>query len=226
MPHTDKRTGFRKWLRRMLLLFIGMLVTGLLCAGIAEGWTWALSHGRCHDNPEACSENSVGLVLGCAQYIRRGHRNYFYLKRMEAAANLWKSGKVRCLIVSGDNRAMNYNEPRDMRRSLIQLGVPAERIVCDFAGICTYDSVARASRIFGANKLIIVSQESHAERAVAIARHLNIEAEGLNAPRFAITRSALIRSYLRERAARIAMVYDFITNRTPHHLGAPEPLPY
>lgn len=198
---------------------------GFLCLGVAEGWTWALADGHCHDKPEDCAENAVGLVLGCSKYIRRGHRNYFYLKRMEAAATLWKSGRVRCLIVSGDNRALNYNEPRDMKCSLIELGVPAERIVCDFAGICTYDSVVRARQIFGADRLIIVSQESHAERAVAIARHLGIEAEGLNAPQFAITRSARMRAYLRERAARVSMVYDFLSNRTPRHLGERESLP-
>lgn len=216
----------RKHLLRLLWVMCGLFVCGLLCQGIAEGWTMALSGGKCHDTPDECRPDSVGLVLGCSKYIRRGQRNYFFIKRMEAAAALWKSGRVRCLIVSGDNRSMSYNEPRDMKRTLIEMGVPAERIVCDFAGICTYDSVARAKKIFGADRLIIVSQESHAERAVAIARHLGIDAEGLNAPQFAITRSARMRAYLRERAARVAMVYDFISDRTPHHLGKQEPLPY
>lgn len=226
MKLLSQHPRLQRYLRRLLIA--GACAVGViaLSIGIAESWTWALSRGRCHDTPAACADNAVGLVLGCSKYIRRGYRNYFYLKRMEAAAELWKSGKVRCIIVSGDNRAMNYNEPRDMKKSLIELGVPADRIVCDFAGICTYDSVARAHLIFRADKLIIVSQQSHAERAVAIARHLDIEAEGLNARRFAITRSAQLRAYLRERAARIAMVYDFLTSRTPHHLGAPETLPY
>lgn len=213
-------------LRRFLELCLwGVPAIGLLI-GLSEGWVLLLSHGRCHDSVAECQPNSVGLVLGCSKYIRRGYNNYFYVNRMKAAAELWRSGKVRCLIVSGDNRAMNYNEPRDMKNSLIQLGVPADRIVCDFAGICTYDSVVRANKIFGADKLIIVSQEPHAERAVAIARQLDIEAEGLNAPSFAMKRSALIRFYLRERAARISMVYDIITNRTPHHMGQPVRLPY
>ena len=86
--------------------------------------------------------------------------------------------------------------------------------------------MVRANRIFGADHLIIVSQESHAERAVAIARHLGIDAEGLNARQFDITRRARLRAWLRERAARVAMLYDFLTNRTPRHLGKPEPLPY
>ncbi len=216
----------RLWIRGLLICCGCLVLAVLLSIGVAELWICALAGGQCHERAEDCTADSVGLVLGCSKYIRRGHRNYFFLKRMEAAAELWKSGRVRCIIVSGDNRAMSYNEPRDMRKSLIELGVPADRIVCDFAGICTYDSVVRANRIFGAERLIIVSQESHAERAVAIARHLDIEAEGLNAPRFAITRSAQIRAWLRERAARVAMVYDFLTSRTPHHMGAKETLPY
>lgn len=216
----------RRWLRRIILSACCGLLLILLPIGVAELWTWALASGRCHDKPTDCRPESVGLVLGCSKYLRKGYRNYYFLKRMEAAANLWKSGRVRCIIVSGDNRARNYNEPRDMRLSLMALGVPADRIVCDFAGICTYDSVVRARHIFGAEQLIIVSQESHAERAVAIARHLDIEAEGLNAPQFATTRRARLRAYLRERAARVAMVYDFLTNRTPRHMGKKETLPY
>ncbi len=216
----------RLWIRRLLMCCCGVLLAGVLCIAVAELWIHALANGQCHDRAEDCAADSVGLVLGCSKYLRRGHRNYFFVKRMEAAAELWRSGRVRCIIVSGDNRAMNYNEPRDMRKSLIELGVPADRIVCDFAGICTYDSVVRANRIFGAQRLIIVSQASHAERAVAIARHLDIEAQGLNAPRFAITRSAQVRAWLRERAARVAMVYDFLTSRTPHHMGKKETLPY
>ncbi|MBQ3218134.1 MAG: YdcF family protein [Akkermansia sp.] len=226
MDALRKRSRLRTWLRRLALTGGCAVAALLVLIGVAELWTWGLSGGKCHDTPAACRADSVGLVLGCSKYIRRGYRNYFYIKRMEAAAELWKSGRVRCLIVSGDNRAMNYNEPRDMRNSLISLGVPADRIVCDFAGICTYDSVVRANRIFGADHLIIVSQESHAERAVAIARHLGIDAEGLNARRFDITRRARLRAWLRERAARVAMLYDFLTNRTPRHLGKPEPLPY
>ena len=113
---------------------------------------------------------------------------------MQAAAELWKSGKVRCIIVSGDNREEDYNEPADMEDDLVKLGVPRNKIVRDCAGLCTYDSVYRAKHVFGADKLIIVSQEAHVSRAVTIANHLQIEAEGLNAPLIPITRSAKLRA--------------------------------
>lgn len=197
----------------------------LLCIGAAEAWTYALADGLCHKQAQACPADSVGLVLGCSKYLSNGYRNYYYLGRMKAAAELWKSGRARCIIVSGDNSRSDYNEPGDMKESLIRLGVPADKIVCDYAGLCTYDSVMRANRIFGAEKLTIVSQPGHVRRAVAIARHLGIEAEGLDAPMPPISRASSVRAIVRERGARLAMVYDFITQRTPTHMGPAERLP-
>lgn len=219
-----KRTIVRRLWQLLGLVCAGVLALGLLI-GIAEGWTRKLAHGRCHDTPAACPADSVGLVLGCSRKLRNGRTNMYFTGRIQAAAQLWRSGRVSCLIVSGDNRTHQYNEPDDMRAALVAQGVPANRIVCDYAGLCTYDSVARAKLIFGARQLIIVSQADHAERAVAIARHLDIPAAGLKAPLVPVNRPTFLKQYLRERAARIAMVYDFITFRTPRHLGQPESLP-
>lgn len=215
-----------KGLRCLLLAFLGLVCAALLCLALSEGWTYFLSRGRCHEQVQACPQGSVGLVLGCSKYLRRGFRNSYYTGRMEAAAALWKSGRVSCIIVSGDNRHKSYNEPRDMKDSLVELGVPADKIACDYAGLCTYDSVMRANRIFGAKKLTIVSQPAHVQRAVAIARHLGIQAEGLHAPLPPITRRSRLRAFIRERGARVAMLYDFITHRTPTHMGKQESLPH
>jgi len=175
---------------------------------------------------ENAPERTVGLVLGCSPRLRHGRANYYFTGRMEAAEALWKSGKVRGLIVSGDHSSRYYNEPRAMKEDLIRRGVPPERIVCDYAGVCTYDSVARAKKIFGADSLTIISQPAHVRRAVAIARHLELDAGGVEAPLAPLNRASTLRQYLRERGARLAMVYDFLTCRTPSHLGAPEPLPF
>ena len=216
---------FSKLLRCFLFAVIGL---GLLCAlavGTAELCTYCAANGRCRDRAEDCSAGGVGLVLGCARYLGPGRTNFYFSGRMQAAAELWRSGRVRCLIVSGDNRFRSYNEPREMRRALVALGVPSNRIVCDYAGLCTYDSVVRAHRIFGAQQLVIVSQPEHAARAVAIAHYLGIPAEGLNAPLKPTTRSSRFRHFVRERGARVAMLYDLITGRTPRHMGAQETLP-
>lgn len=216
----------RKVLRWLLGIVLGIMTLGALCVGLAELWTLIGSCSDCHDTPQECeSENAVGLVLGCSKYLAKGQLNYYYEGRMQAAADLWKSGKVRCIIVSGDNRVKNYNEPATMRKSLIEMGVPAEKIVQDYAGLCTYDSVYRAKHIFNADKLIIVSQPDHVSRAVAIASYLDIEAEGLNAPLRDISTGAASRAWLRERGARVKMVYDLLFSDGPTHMGDPISLP-
>lgn len=214
--------------RRVLLKLLWPVLIGTLLLGcaVAEVWTRSLSRGRCHDKPMACAPHDVGLVLGCSRTLANGRTNMYFTGRIQAAADLWRSGRVRGFIVSGDNRTHHYNEPDDMRAALVAMGVPAERIVCDYAGLCTYDSVARAKLIFGAQSLIIISQASHTQRAVAIAQHLNIPATGLNAPLVPVNRPTFLKQWLRERAARVSMVYDFLTFRRPRHLGHPEPLPF
>lgn len=219
-------------LRRILRILMGIILCIVLMGGacvlVAESWTYFSTADACHDTPQECtSSQAVGLVLGCSKFLdlKRTRRNYYFKGRMEAAAELWKSGKVRCIIVSGDNRSDDYNEPADMEADLVKLGVPRDKIVRDHAGLCTYDSVYRAKYIFGADKLIIVSQKEHVSRAVTIANHLNIEAEGLNAPLIPITNSAKLRAWVRERAARVSMVYDLLSDRVPEHMGAPISLP-
>ncbi len=217
--------ALRRWGLRALLFALALGAGVLLLLAAAEGWTYAHAHGHCSSSTELCPQDSVGLVLGCSKYVRRGHPSPFFMGRMEAAAQLWQSGRVRCLIVSGDNRHHSYNEPRDMKNELIARGVPAERIVCDFAGLCTYDSVVRARRVFGAESLAIVSQPAHAARGVAIARSLGIEAVGYEAPLAALGRRARLRQWARERAARVAMLLDLMVNHAPRHLVEPVALP-
>lgn len=202
-------------------IFLSML---LIIIG-ADIYTNAMSSGLCHKNTENCRMGDVGLVLGCSKQFSRGVPSLYFEGRMEAAARLWKSGKLSCIIVSGDNREIYYNEPRDMKNALIKLGVPEQKIVCDFAGLRTYDSVVRASRVFGARNITIISQGYHVKRAVATARQLGIDAEGFCAAPIAFNRPTLIRQFLRERAARVAMVFDLIIGEEPRHMGDPIALP-
>lgn len=217
-----------KLLRRLLKLCripcyaLLALLTVMACC---ELWAELPSAARCHGRVQDCRDNSVGLVLGCSKYVARGRLNYFFTGRIKAAAELWRTGKLRCIIVSGDNRATNYNEPRDMKNALLAEGVPEDRIVCDYAGLRTLDSVVRAQKVFGADRLTIISQKEHVERAVAIARHHGIDAEGYEASLPPCTTGTRLKQGIRERAARIAMVCDFIFGVQPRHLGDPVQLP-
>lgn len=201
----------------------------LLCAGIiasVELWTGMHAAGHCHDSVSDCGHNRVAVVLGCSKYFSSGKPNSYFRGRMEAAAALWKSGRIRGIIVSGDNSDRYYNEPKDMRAALVKLGVPDEKIVSDFAGLRTYDSVVRTARIFNAGAVTFISQPDHVARAVAIARGLGMDAEGLNAPLPPVTLRTRFTQFLRERAARLAMAVDLIAHRAPAHLGKKQHLPF
>lgn len=206
---------------RLCLLALTLIVA---CVATAETYTWLAAKGRSHSSPSGVPGDSVGLVLGCSPYIGKV-RNKYFTYRIQAAADLWKSGKVSSLIVSGDNRTHDYNEPRFMKKALMEAGVPADRIVCDFAGLRTLDSIVRARDIFQAHRLVIVSQKYHNDRALAIARHFDIDAVALNA-RDVTQKRLFLRSWLRERAARVCMLLDiWLLDTRPRHGGAPVPLP-
>lgn len=156
-----------------------------------------------------------GLVLGSAKYGNDGINPYF-VYRMHAAANLFKEGKVKKLIVSGDNHIKTYDETTDMAEYLIELGVPDECIIRDYAGFRTLDSVVRAKKVFNCKSLIIISQKFHNQRAVFIARQYDIDAVGYNAQDVASKNNL---THWREFAAKFATILDlFVLNRQPKFL--------
>ena len=122
-----------------------------------------------------------GLLLGTARIVRGGHLNEYFLRRIRAAVRLYKAGKVRKIIVSGDNRRREYNEPQDMKDALMAEGVPEAAILMDFAGFRTLDSVVRARNVFGVRTFTVISQRFHCERAVYLARANGLDAVGFAA---------------------------------------------
>lgn len=212
-----------------IIALLALMIAAVIAT--AEIYTSSASRGRIFSSIQEIPNQgksdpseTIGLVLGCSPYIG-SVKNFYFVHRIKAAAELWKSGKISALIVSGDNKKHNYNEPREMKRALVEAGVPASRIVCDYAGLRTLDSVVRASKIFQAKRIIIISQLFHNKRALAIARHHDIDAYALNADEVKKKRLWL-RSFLRERAARACMILDlWILDTQPRHLGEPVPLP-
>ncbi|MBS0539263.1 MAG: YdcF family protein [Proteobacteria bacterium] len=119
----------------------------------------------------------VGLVLGTAPYGVGGQRYRTLSYRLKAAADLWSSGKVKYLVVSG-SRIADYDEPTAMRAGLIALGVPETFIYRDFAGFRTWESMVRVRDIYGQRQVIVVSERDHLARALFIGRHIGMEAWG------------------------------------------------
>ena len=134
------------------------------------------------------------------------------------------AGKARCVIVSGDNRTKYYNEPERMRKALIKKGVPADKIICDYAGLRTLDSVVRAKEVFGVEKVVFISQRFQNERASYLAKANGMEYTGFNAKD--VEGKGGLKTRLREVAARIKMWLDVkVLGTRPKHLGEKVPLP-
>lgn len=161
----------------------------------------------------------VGLVLGTSPFTATGRDNYFFTTRMNAAAELYKAGKVSKLILSGDNHSKSYDEPTYMKKALIARGVPASAIVLDYAGFRTLDSVVRAKEIFGQTRLVIISQRFHNERAIWIAEHYGVDAIGFNAKDARKTKRSLMVTHVRESLSRVKMFLDLLFHKQPKFLG-------
>jgi len=171
-----------------------------------------------HDDVAELPACKTGLVLGCSKFTPNGRLNLYFKYRIQKAAELYKAGKVKHLIVSGDNHKDTYDEPTDMKNALVELGVPQERIICDFAGFSTLDSVVRADKIFGQKRLIVVSQDFHNKRAVFIGRSKGMELYGLNAKSVYVSYSRM--TLLREALARVKTLLDvWVIHRKPRFLG-------
>lgn len=168
-------------------------------------------------DPSSVPDITVALVLGAAPIGPSGGPNRYFEYRLDAAAALWRAGKVKYLLVSGDNRRHDYDEPTAMRAGLIARDVPAEAIYRDFAGIRTRDSVLRARSIFGQARFAIVTQRFHAARAVFLAREEGMEAWALEARD--VQRSSLFS--LRRYPSALRAYLDVWLGTPPRHAGPP-----
>lgn len=162
-------------------------------------------------------DEKVGLVLGTSKTLANGYKNYYFYYRIDAAEKLYKSGKIKYLILSGDNSVKSYSEPEDMQAELMARGIPKEHIFLDFAGFRTLDSVVRAKEIFGQKSFIIVSQKFHNERAVFLARQYGIDAYGYNAND--VNKYAGLKTRIREKFARAKVFLDLLFGVKPKFGG-------
>ncbi|MCC5848171.1 MAG: YdcF family protein [Verrucomicrobia bacterium] len=181
------------------------------------------AEGRVHTEVAEVPERRVALVLGCVRLLANGRENLYFRYRMDAAAALYHEGKVRYLLVSGDNRRHDINEPEDMKEALMERGVPENRIVCDYAGLRTLDSVVRLRKVFQVEEAIVVSQAWHAERAIYLAKGHGVDLRGFAARD--VRRHNGFRTKSREQLARVKAVMDLhLLGTGPRHLGSPHPI--
>lgn len=172
-PPSPART--RRRIRLLAALFLVLPAAVLL----ANWWIIRSSAAHVVADLGQLPANDVAIVLGTSRTIEHGrYRNPFFERRMDAAAQLYNAGKVRHLLLSGDNGHQDYDEPAWMRDALVARGVPVAALTLDCAGFRTLDTMARARAVFGQTKVTIVTDDFHLPRALFLARVHGLDAVG------------------------------------------------
>lgn len=212
---------------KRLLKFLRSLILSLFAAGLLvlilprlitsiDSWTHIYQ-------VDTAPAEKAAIVFG-AGLTRDGQPTAILRDRVETAAQLYFAGKVQKLLMSGDNRFANYNEPGAMRDYAIQLGVPAGAIVLDYAGRRTYDTCYRAKAIFGLDSALLVTQMFHLPRALFLCNALGVRALGVEANNRHYWPPLVLIWNLREQLATVGAFVDVYLSKPLPVLGTPQPI--
>ncbi|MBA3829530.1 MAG: YdcF family protein [Taibaiella sp.] len=199
----------------LLIIVIVVLIAGGIF--LTDRWVTRSTQSQLYSDTATIPVNKVGLLLGTSKYLGRGKLNPYYQYRIDAAVLLYKSRKILYILVSGDNATEHYNEPEQMKKDLIARGIPPERIFTDYAGFRTLDSILRCKLVFDEDRVTVISQPFHNERALFIANRNGISAIGFNAQD--VTGENGLKVAVREKLARIKMLIDLFLNTQPKYYG-------
>ena len=202
----------RVWVLILIIITILISVTIFLDHHVSRS-----TAGFLYNDAFTIPYNKTGVLLGTSKFIKRGQINEFWKNRIAATLDLYKLGKIKYIIISGDNSTSYYDEPIDMKKELVRSEVPDSVIYLDYAGFRTFDSMIRANKIFGQDSFTVISQEFHNQRAVYIARHFGLHAIGYNAKE--VTAYNGFRTKVREKFARVKLFIDLLMDKQPHFLG-------
>ena len=216
----------RKFLKRLILFLFFLGAIGAVTVVIFNAWLHARYGNRIYasiDDVPRDDQLRLAIVFG-AGLTRSGEPTPALYDRIATAVDLYQRGLVNKLLLTGDNRFENYNEPEVMRRTAVKLGVPNEDLVLDYAGRRTYDSCYRARAIFGVSRAILVSQAFHLDRALYLCDSFGIDGIGVVADRRNYTQRTQTWWSIREAAATVVAWLDVnVTHPTPI-LGTPLPI--
>jgi SanA protein len=212
------RTSLFLWSRKHIPALAGLALLLVLLPRLITG-IYALD--RIYPEAEAPVQR-VAIIFG-AGLRRDGTPTAMLRDRVLTGADLYFRGRVEKLLMSGDNRFVDYNEPESMRQFALSLGVPDEAIVLDYAGRRTYDTCYRARAIFGVKNALLVTQDFHLPRALFLCHMLGLEVSGVQAANCYWNGSPFVWN-VREQFATIAAFLDLYVSSPSPVLGDPEPL--
>lgn len=203
-------------INRKIVLRLSLLVfTGILTFAGINFYVKSSSNPYCFRNVESLPEVPVAIVFGAG--IRNNAPSKYLKDRLDAGIRAYKAGKARKLLLSGDNGSKSYDELAVMKTYCADHGVDTLNIFVDYAGFDTYSTLYRAKYIFGVQEAVLVTQNYHLDRAVFIARHLDIDAVGYAADRGGY--SNLRKNKIRELFATVKSFVDVLYGRKPKFLG-------
>ncbi|NPV86399.1 MAG: DUF218 domain-containing protein [Anaerolineae bacterium] len=204
------------WIVIPVIIFLVILTTPKIITEI-------YSAGKIHHTINAPDHYPVAIVFGAGLH-RDGSPTAILQDRVATAADLYFQGKVRKILMSGDNRFIDYNEPGAMYAYAVSLGVPEADIVLDYAGRRTYDTCYRAKHIFKIDNALLVTQRFHLPRAIFICNQVGTKAEGVIADRRSYRQYAHNFWRLRELVATLTALWDVWVRHPTPVLGNIEPI--
>ncbi len=199
-----------------------LIVLGLLVLLISRLVTGVFARGKVFSATNV-PVRRVAIVFGAGLW-RNGSPTPVLADRVTTAANLYFAGKVEKLLMSGDNRFVDYNEPEAMRKLALSLGVPNDAIVLDYAGRRTYDTCYRAKAIFKVDQAILVTQAFHMPRAIYLCNRLGVDSLGVESDLRLFRKASLLYWNVRELFASVSALWDVNIGHPVPVLGKQEPI--
>lgn len=191
--------------KRLAILLLAASVLALAASTAARAWLRHATAPRIYRTVADVPPEPVAVVLGAMVY--HGKLSSVLQGRVDSAIALYKAGKVKKLLMTGDNGMLQYDEVTPMKRYAVEHGVPETDVVRDYAGFRTFDSAYRAKHVFRIDRAVFVTQDFHLPRAVYLARHVGIDAVGYVAPDN-MAKSTLRSLQLRELGASFMAIVD------------------
>lgn len=214
----------RKILKMLIKMILVLIIIGLVTFGLPRVITSIAARNKI--NSVATSPGGkVAIVFG-AGLLRDGTPSPVLRDRVSTAAQLYIAGKVQKILMSGDNRFVDYNEPASMQAYAIELGVPPEAIVPDYAGRRTYDTCYRAKHIFGLEEAILVTQKYHLTRALFTCNGIGLKSTGVAADMRIYHPRSLTIWNLRELPASLVALWQVWVSHPLPVMGDPEPITF
>ncbi len=206
-----------RWLRFGLL---GLLISLLVIPLTATAYISLMTNGIRYIKPEEVPQEQLAMIFG-AGLLANGKPTPMLADRVEAGVKLYQIGRVKKLLMTGDNSKVSYNEVKSMQEYAHDLGVPTKDITLDYAGFSTYESCYRAHRIFGLHKAVVITQNYHLPRAIYTCRRFGLDTVGLGTPDIEIYGLwGMIPDLRREMLANVKPLWEVhVTRPRPTFLG-------